>query len=263
MNYQSGFIDFDPEGMDRVINGSFKNYNEYLEVQKRSINSRRYLGMIYLCGYEADFKGTIDRFDERGKLLFIKIMVSGMYHDGNGFYGTEDHVWMESSPFKGYTAGDSVHFSAEIYCYMKHNNGKLIDYGLRNPMDIVKISPYDIPTEDQLIEQEISRLVCETCMYGEQCYGFCIANEEERRKQFNTLKNFDPRRFTPLTVMLAYELEYRFMLQTGMFDMNSEDPQMKKFIKICMEEPIHYIRSPEEAVSRLLYPEKPRIYINE
>ena len=56
VNYQSGFIDFNLAGMKLVKNGSFKNYDEYLEIQKRSINSRRYLGMIYLCEYSFNGK---------------------------------------------------------------------------------------------------------------------------------------------------------------------------------------------------------------
>ena len=85
------------------------------------------------------------------------------------FDDKEDHVWMDKSGFEKYNVGDSVSFCAEVYRYVKTGNGKLIDYGLRNPTGIQKIEAYELPSDDELIMQEVEQLICETCFLSEQC----------------------------------------------------------------------------------------------
>ena len=78
--------------------------------------------------------------------------------------------------------GDSFAFRAEVYRYVKTGNGKLIDYGLRNPADIQKIKAYELPSDDTLIMQEVEQLICETCFLNEQCYrNYCMMKSEEKR----------------------------------------------------------------------------------
>lgn len=61
-----------------------------------------------------------------------------MYPDGMMFGSKEEHVWMNKAGFEKFNVGDSVSFGAEVYRYIKTGNGKLIDYGLRNPTGIKK-----------------------------------------------------------------------------------------------------------------------------
>lgn len=265
--FGGGVIDFSPDRMKLVTNGAFKNYDEYLEVQMQSCGkSRRYFQLCFYHAVDFSFKGKIDRFDrKKEKVLFRRIMISGMYGDGIGFRGKEDHVWMDMQPFAEYETGVCLSFEAEVYRYMKQSNGKMIDFGLSAPYEIRKIDSYEVPTDEQLIDQQINQLVCETCRYYDQCFmGNCIANVKERKERFETLKNLEPGKFTPLTVMLAYELEYRMMMQSGGFRLEEDDPNyetVKKIIKICQEHPVYYYGNVEEAFAKMLYPEKPRLYI--
>lgn len=267
--YGKGVIDFATESMENITNGNFKSYDEYLVVQRDSCGkNRRYFEMCYyhMGGAYADFKGKILRFDEtKGKVLFKRIMLNGMYGDGTGFYGKEDHVWMDKADFEEFSVNDCVQFEADIYRYMRKKDGKLIDYGLQNPKEIRKIESYEVPTDEELIDQQIRQLVCETCRYQEQCYfGMCIANEQERENRFNLLKNLQPGKFTPYTVMLAYELEYRIFLQTGGITLSEKNPNfkiMKKLISICESYPAYYTGDVKEAFAKMAMPEKNRIYI--
>jgi len=42
--------------------------------------------------------------------------------------------------------------------------------------------------------------------------GNCVSNKEDRENRIELLKSLEPGKFTPRTVMLAYELEYRMMM---------------------------------------------------
>ena len=45
-------------------------------------------------------------------------------------------------------------------------------------------------------------------------------------------------------------------------DKDSEDyPVMKRFLEICKKEPIRYTGKTIDALAKMLYPEKPRMYI--
>ena len=261
-----GMIDFNPESMANVAGGEFRSYDEYLEVQKCSCGkTRRYFEICYYheAGADAGFKGRILRFDDK-KVLFKRIMVDGLYGDGTGFFGKEDHVWMDKADFAQFKPEDCVSFEAEVYRYMRKKDGKLIDYGLRNPTMITPLESYEVPTDEELINQQIDQLVCETCMYHDQCYSMCIANEQDRRERFETLKNLQPGKFTPLTVMLAYELEYRMMTQMGGFNLDPKDPNyevVKRIVEICEAHPVYYVGDPMEAFYKMLYMEKPRLYV--
>ena len=88
---------------------------------------------------------------------------------------------MDKSGFEALCVGDSVSFTAEVYRYIKIGNGKLIDYGLRNPANIQKISPYKLPSDDKLIMQEIKSLVCENCFLIDQCNrNYCMMYSKKR-----------------------------------------------------------------------------------
>ena len=89
---------------------------------------------------------------------------------------------MDKSGFEEYNVGDSVSFGAEVYRYVKTGNGKLIDYGLRNPTGIQKIEAYELPSDDALVMQKVKQLICETCFLSEQCNrNYCMIDPKQKR----------------------------------------------------------------------------------
>lgn len=188
-----GTIDFDPEGYKNVVGAEKFTYDEYLEVQIESFHKTR--GWFEECchNFSLGFKGCIEK--KAGKnICFQRILVEGMYPDGDCFVGRESHVWMDISGFESFQIGDCVSFSAEIYWYVKTGNGKQIDFGLRNPQGIKRIEAYELPTDDELLKQEINQIICETCYLGEYCNGVsCMHPKSEMRnikkQMFDDLKS--------------------------------------------------------------------------
>ena len=271
LRYGGGIINFSPESMNSVENGAFKSYSEYLDVQERSCGKiRTCFEMSYYHGWGCDFKGQVARVNALdGTVLFKQITIEGFYGDGDGFYGKEDHVWISTEDTSAFRSGESLSFTAEVYRYMKHGgqDGKLIDYGLRNISDILEIESYGVPTDEELTDQQISQLVCETCLYHDQCIGVsCTANRNERKERIATLKSLEPGKFTFRTVLLAYELEYGILAQAGGIRLDRNDPHydvMERFAAICASHPVCYYGDVMEAVDRMFNPDKPRIYIGD
>ncbi len=163
-----GTICFDPDSLSEVVDGDRITYEEYLEIQLQSAkNVRHYFERCYYS-IPLGFRGQIER-RTKNKVCFKRIYVEGMYSDGTCFSGKEDHVWMDLKDFEDCQVGDSVSFIAEIYRYLKTGNGKAIDFGLRNPKEIKRIPEYELPTDKELIEQDIDLIVCETCYLNECC----------------------------------------------------------------------------------------------
>lgn len=82
---------------------------------------------------------------------------------------------MSNAQFEEYEIGDCVSFFAEVYRYVKTSNGKRIDFALRNPENIKRIEPYELPSDKELFLQKISRIVCDNCYLNEHCNKiFCI-----------------------------------------------------------------------------------------
>lgn len=170
---ENGIIDYDPDKMKDIEGGEKLTYDEYIEIQEKSAGKVR--GSFQLCYYYVPlgFKGQIEKKNDKN-VCFKRIHVDGMYSDGICFEGKEEHVWMDLKGFEDYQVGDSVSFCAEIYRYLKTGNGKMIDFGLRNPQHITKIEPYKLPSDDELLRQEVELMVCETCFLSEHCTGFCL-----------------------------------------------------------------------------------------
>ena len=172
------------------FNGVKVYYDEYLDIQRFGGNDR---GWFAVCFYDggggADCKGQIVSINLKSDvILFKRIYVSGIYGDGTWFEGKEDHVWMSRKGFENYKVGDCLSFYAEVYKYLKTGNGKTLDYSIRNPRGIEKIEAYDLPTDEELLRQEIGELVCETCMYTEHCYrDHCIAAPGWRKDKIQQL----------------------------------------------------------------------------
>ena len=186
-----GIIDYDPEKMKDVVGGEKLTYDEYIAIQKKSLGKQR--GSFELCYYThpMGFKGQIDRCTD-SKICFKRIYVDGMYPDGLCFEGKEDHVWMDLKGFEQFKPGDSVSFWAEIYRYLKTGDGKIIDFGLRNPAEIKKIESYELPSDEDLIKQELSMMICETCMLSDSCPGpgLCLLPRGAKKKQVDAMYKF-------------------------------------------------------------------------
>ncbi len=186
-----GLIDFSPDEVKKITGGEKLSYDEYLEIMHQTGNGTRpFFEQCYYSSCLSDFKGEIDKIT-KDKICFKRIFVGGIYCDGIGFSGKEDHVWMDIKGFEEYTVGDCISFSADVYRYLKTSNGKSIDFGLRSPHSIRKIDSYDLPTDDDLLMQSIDQLVCEVCLFNEHCYmGLCIADEQWRNDMRQSLYDF-------------------------------------------------------------------------
>lgn len=120
------------------------------------------------------FKGQI--IDEKNnKFLFKRIFIqytdfSGMVHKRK-----EDHVWIDADKFRkaGLQKGDYTEFWGEVYIYQRKN--KTHELGIRNPDMIKKIKEYDLPSDEELLEQFVQQVKCATCLCAEQCCRtFCL-----------------------------------------------------------------------------------------
>lgn len=178
---EGGVIFFNPDSLKEVAGAGKMTYDEYLDVQIHSLGKiRSYFEMCYF-NYALEFKGQIEKIT-KNTVCFKRIFVSGMFSDGEMFDGKEDHVWMNKSGFESFNVDDSVSFIAEVYRYIKTSNGKLIDYSLRKPKGIKKIASYELPSDDDLIKQEIDWIICETCYLNSCCSkGFCMRDSKEKK----------------------------------------------------------------------------------
>ena len=92
----------------------------------------------------------------------------------------------------------------------------------------------------------------------------CIVDKKVVSERIELLKRLQPGKFTPYTVLLAYELEYHLMAQCGPIKINEFKPDlyiMKRIVEICKSQPIHYTANILEPFIKMLNPKKPRIYI--
>lgn len=146
--------------------------------------SRTSLVNYYLQGGDktafATFKGTVIAM-ENDKILFKRLWCSYMGDDGNYTSGKEDHVYIyDTERFKeiGIQIGDAVEFNALVYPYVKDRYK--IDLALRAPESISFILQYKLPSDEELLEQELSSLACEVCPLASQCFGNICIHEEWR-----------------------------------------------------------------------------------
>ena len=190
---ENGIVFFDPDSQKDVVGAEKMSYDEYLNVQLASLGHDYRSGFANgLFNYLLEFKGQIEKIKAK-HICFKRIFISGMYPDGEMFDDKEDHVWMDKAGFEELNVGDSVSFCADVYRYIKTGNGKLIDYGLRNPTGIKKIEEYQLPSDDELRMQMIGGIICETCYLSEHCNRvscfFPKEKTEQKRQMMDSLKN--------------------------------------------------------------------------
>lgn len=184
-----GTINFSVESLREVVGAEKISYDEYLEIQRQSGKKVRHSFEQCYFAVPISFKGEIEKKNS-SNICFKRIYVEGMYFDGQMLEGKEDHVWMDLKGFELFDIGDSVSFGAEIYRYLKTGNGKVIDYGLRNPKEIKKTEKYELPSDEKLKRQAIEQIVCETCFLSEQCYGMCLLPGGEKKRRVDDLAKY-------------------------------------------------------------------------
>ena len=191
-----GIIFFDRELSKGIVGGDHLTYEDFIDLQLQT--KLEFRGSFFMCWVYTpmEFKGEVETF-AKGKICFRRIYDEYMLPDTSIHMGKEDHVWMSSEGFGKLNKGDCVSFFAEVYRYIKKSDGKKLDYGLRNPEDIKKISKYDLPTEKELLMQEIDSMICETCDMADFCgtRSNCIKNPKERqllkKQMYEILKSKD------------------------------------------------------------------------
>ncbi len=174
MTYDYGCIQFSPESMKGIVGGDKLTYDDYLELQIRSHGKTR--TSFEQCYFELglEYCGQIEK-KTKSTVCFKRILICGMYSDGVMFDGKEEHVWMDIKGFEEFQVDDCVTFGADVYRYIKTSNGKVLDYGLRNPTNIKKIDSYRLPTDQELQAQAMSLIQCEVCYLNEYCNKtYCI-----------------------------------------------------------------------------------------
>ena len=165
---EGGSIDFDPDGLKSIANGEKLTYDDYLDAQIQAIGKTHTGFQTCFYNIPLEFKGCVEKITEK-HICFQKIFISGMYPDGFCFEDKEQHVWMDLSGFEAFKIGDCVSFHADTYRYLKTGNGKMIDFGIRNPVSVKRIDSYALPTDDELLDQMLDSIVCESCFLFDFC----------------------------------------------------------------------------------------------
>lgn len=107
-----GVICFDPNSLKEIVGAKNITYDEYIDIQIRSLGQYRSSFEACYFNYPIGFKGQIEKKAKK-RVCFKRIFVSGMYPDGEMFDGKEDHVWMAQTGFESFKVGDCVEFSAK------------------------------------------------------------------------------------------------------------------------------------------------------
>jgi hypothetical protein len=140
-----------------------------------------------------DFKGKVIQMKKNQGILFKRIFISFSEGNGDEVEGKEDHVWIhDDKEFRkmGIQCGDCVKFNALAYAYKRRNG--TIDFGLKAPFNIQYIKNYELPSDDKLKLQSVERLMCEGCVFYENCDGTnCVAETKIRETHINQLLQAD------------------------------------------------------------------------
>ena len=177
-----GSIDYSEQFFQEVKNKKNLSHEDIINIQKSSVGKVKggFQKAYYNIGLV--YKGQIEKKNDK-YICFQRIFIEGMYPNGVCFDGKEQHVWIDIDGFENYKVGDCLEFGAEVYPYLKTRNGKVIDFGLRNPSDIHIIERYELLTDEELLQQSLDEIICETCFISEQCNGtYCILENNSLRK---------------------------------------------------------------------------------
>jgi hypothetical protein len=156
-DFDCGLLNFDENAMKDIVGAEKLTYPDFIDIQIQT--GKNYRGGFMLCYTYCpmEFKGEVEKFG-KGRICFSRIFIDGMYPDGVSFEDKEEHVWMSIEGFEDLKVGDRISFFAEPYRYIKTGDGKMHDFGLRKPTQIKKIEKYDLPTDDDLLMQNINQI---------------------------------------------------------------------------------------------------------
>ena len=102
---------------------------------------------------------------EENQAVLKNVVVDGIRHDGMGFIGSEDHVNIfndkdiKTLKEKSLHPGCKICFMAQPYEYERKDGSS--DFSLCNISNVEIVDYYDIPTKEELIDEQIRNLVCE------------------------------------------------------------------------------------------------------
>lgn len=163
-------IDFSLRNYERLEkNGTNVSYDDYLDLQRISFykDIRSHFLWIYLNLGVGDFCGKITKANDN-YFCFNKIYSDAMdMYDCTFSSGVEQHVWIERKGLDGFGVGDCVSFSAEVYQYVKKNGGLGLDFGLRNLSNVKRIEEYKLPSERDMLDEQVTKLLYDTCDLAE------------------------------------------------------------------------------------------------
>ena len=184
------------EEESRILNQTYADYLEKLyesyknQKQKNpdpidQCKRKGFKGCYYNANGFGLFKGQVVLIKEGNKkntkdYLFKRIFIKYMEDFGIITNDKEDHVWIQNAePFvqAGVKVGDSVSFSGRIEIYKRWDTRKIIGYelGITNPEGIEIIPGYELPTDEEIEKQELSKIECETCSLSNYCYRvYCL-----------------------------------------------------------------------------------------
>lgn len=210
---------------------------------------------------------TVASIDD-SHVVLKKVVVDGIRHDGIGFMGSEDHVNIfdakdiKTLMEKDLHPGDKICFAAQTKEYERKDGS--VDFSFCDISDVEVVDNYDIPTKEELIDEQIRNLVCEVCIFNEHCYcRMCVANDDEAKERFTILKNIEPGKFTPLTVMAAYEIWGKTFSQLGGLVADKDDTNfqtIEKIKKLSSKYGTGCVWPLHDALAHMMYPEFPRKY---
>lgn len=205
---------------------------------------------------------------DENKAVLKNVVVDGIRHDGIRFMESEDHVNIFNAKDikilkeKNLHPGCKICFMAQSYEY-KRKDGSA-DFSLCNISDIEIVNDYNIPTKEELINRQIRNLICEVCLYDNSCdCGICMADKNEVQEKFDILKNLQPGKFTPFTVMAAYEIWGKLFSQLGGLSTDEDGtnlPIIQEIKRLSLIYGTGYIWPVHDALAHMMYPEFPRKY---
>lgn len=175
-----------------------KKKTKGIKLQKKSNKKKKISEREYLWNdSDSDYYAKVVKINDKSCVL-KNVWIDGMRHDGISFNGSEDHINLtkvkDIAEIKKHNIhiNDKIRFKATVYEYTRKDGSK--DFSLKNIENIYKIEDYKIPSREELIDEQIWNLVCETCLFNEKCCGFCLVNEAETEKRFKILKKLTTRK---------------------------------------------------------------------
>lgn len=200
--------------------GTYVDWDDVKEdVIKASKHQRNAFACLYCNGGNenpiGEFKGEILKY-EAGRILFKKLWLqydTGTYDDPI-VEDQEDHVWMyDIEPFDELDANVGWCFKFKAYVYAYKRQDGTIDFGLKCPEDVEVIEKYQLPdSETKSIADTIRDcydIVCETCMFHEQCYGdMCFRDEEDRENIVRQIYLSNPNNVNAIRKLLLETWEF-------------------------------------------------------